>query len=344
MYTASQRVDCLACPVGKTDRKLLMNAVCVPKLSQCTLAKHGEHDDLTHAGIQVMREGRIEPLLQVPPARSSAAALCRGHAMEVYSIPACVIPRHEHLENFLHVASRGTVKYEVLTRGRTLRFDAQPGTTFLLPRGTIDELIWKGPTHRAAVALHPRLLVNALEETAHESEIELTQHWNLTDPHIMAVLLAMAADLDAGSPAGRIYGESLANALAVYLVNRYAVRPRSPAHYRRGLPRHRLRRVLDHIGDNLASDLSLGQLASVAGMSPHYFIELFRQSTGQTPHQYVLLRRIEQAKESLRNCRHSVIRAGLDAGFQNRSHFSRVFRKFVGTTPSNYQSEVRPDL
>lgn len=318
-----------------------MNAVCVP--SQCTLAKRAEHDDLGLGGVRVIREGRIEPFLQVAPTRSSAAGHWRGHALEVYSMAACVIPRHEHLEDFLHVVLRGTVKYEVLTRGKTLSFAAQPGTTFLLPRGTIDELIWKGSTHRVAAAIHPRLLVNALEETAHESEIELTEHWNLTDPHIMAVLLAMAADLDAGSPAGRLYGESLANALAVYLVNRYAVRPISPASYRRGMPRHRLRRVLDYIGDNLASDLSLAQLASVADMSPHYFTELFRQSTGQTPHQYVLMQRIERAKHSLRSCRHSVIQAGLDVGFQNPSHFSRMFRKFVGTSPSNYQSEVRSD-
>ena len=71
------------------------------------------------------------------------------------------------------------------TRGKTLQFGANPGTTFILPRGTIDELRWAGPTHRIAVAIHPSLLVNAMDETAHESDVELTEHWNLTDPHIV---------------------------------------------------------------------------------------------------------------------------------------------------------------
>jgi AraC-like DNA-binding protein len=62
--------------------------------------------------------------------------------------------------------------------------------------------------------------------------------------------------------------------------------------------RHRLKRVLDYIGDNVAADLHLAQLAAVAGMSSHYFAELFRQSTGLAPHQYVLSHRIERAKQS----------------------------------------------
>jgi AraC family transcriptional regulator len=98
--------------------------------------------------------------------------------------------------------------------------------------------------------------------------------------------------------------------------------------------------VLDHIGENVATDLRLTQLAAVAGMSPHYFAEMFRQSTGRTPHRYVLSQRIERAKQSLQDPRRSVIAAGLDAGFQNASHFSRIFRKFVGTSPSKFQSEM----
>jgi AraC family transcriptional regulator len=91
----------------------------------------------------------------------------------------------------------------------------------------------------------------------------------------------------------------------------------------------------------LADDLSLSQLAAVAGMSPHYFAELFSKSTGHSPHRYVLLQRIERAKQSLCEPGRSVIEAGLDAGFQNPSHFARMFRKFVGTSPSRFRSEMQ---
>jgi len=240
----------------------------------------------------------------------------------------------------VHVVLRGAVRYEVLTAGKLRRFSAQPGTTFVLPRGTVDEIRWAGPTHRIAVAVHPSLLVNALDETGGENDVELIEHWNATDPHIMALLVAMTTDLKEGSPAGRLYGEALANALAVYLLGRYAVRHRTPTLSKGGLPGYRLKRVLEHIRDNLTEDLGLWELAALAGMSPHYFAELFKRSMGCPPHRFVLLQRVERAKALLRDPTFSVLEAGVSAGFQNSSHFSRMFHRFVGISPSRFQSET----
>src|SRR5262249_20601416 len=89
----------------------------------------------------------------------------------------------------------------------------------------------------------------------------------------------------------------------------------------------------------LEADLSLSELATVAGMSPHYFAELFRRSTGQAPHRYVLIQRIERARQGLADAKCSILEVGLDAGFQNSSHFARVFRKFVGISPSQFRDQ-----
>src|SRR5229473_6284080 len=290
--------------------------------------------------VEVARGGRREPFLDSLPTRSNAPVQWAGIALENYTVPAVFIPRHEHPEHFLHVVLSGAVKYEVNTRGQTFRFSSRPGTTFLLPRGTVDEVNWAGPTQRMAVAIHPSLLTSALDETAHEADVELTEHWDLIDRHILGLLLEMTADLDDSSPAGTIYGESLANALAVYLVKRYAVRQVIPVIYKGGLPRFRLKRVLDYIAASLDEDISLSQLAAIAGMSPHYFSELFKQSTGRAPHNYVLLQKIERAKQQLRDPKRSIIDAGLDSGFQNPSHFARVFRRVVGTTPSSFRANT----
>jgi len=192
------------------------------------------------------------------------------------------------------------------------------------------------------VSVHPRRLAQALEETAHEAEVELIEHWNLVDGHISALLNEMAADLNDRSPAGAIYGDTLATALSVYMLKRYAVRRRTPAVYKGGLPAYRLKRVLDYIASSLGSEISLSQLAAIAGMSPHYFSELFKQSTSRTPHNYVLVQRIERAKQILRDPERSVLDAGLEAGFQNHSHFSRMFRRIEGLSPSRFRADNIP--
>ena len=291
-------------------------------------------------GVQVVREGRVEPFLGTDPKLSSTTVRWGGVALDKYAGPPILIPHHEHPEDFLHLVLDGSVKDEVNTKGRTLRLTASPGTLYILPRGTADEIRWGGPTRRIAVSINPRLLTNALDESMGVADIELTEHWNLTDRHISALLVEMTADLEDGSPAGQIYGESLANALAVYLLNRYAVRRQTFAAYKGGLPGHRLKRVLDYIAENLTENLSLSQLAKVADMSPHYFSELFKQSTGRAPHEFALLERIKRAKQQLRDPKRSVIEAGLEAGFQNPSHFARMFRKLVGTTPSRFRAEM----
>ena len=290
-------------------------------------------------GVDVVRAGRAERFLDTSPTRSSATVQWEGIALENHTTPAVFIPRHEHPQHFLHLVLSGAVKYEINTKGRNLRFTSRPGTIFVLPRGTVDEVNWTGPTQRMAVAIYPRLLTKALDETAHETDIELKEHWDLTDGHILAVLKEMAADLDDGSPAGKMYGESLANTLAVYLLKRYAVWPVTPLVCKGGLPGYRLKRVLDYIANSLEENISLSQLAAITGMSPHYFSELFKQSTGHSPHNYVLLQRIERAKERLRDPKCSIIDAGLDAGFQNSSHFARMFRKLEGVTPSRFRAE-----
>ena len=139
-------------------------------------------------GIEVVRGGRVEAFLHARPTLSSASIQWGGLAVEDYHVPACVIARHEHVHDFLRVVLSGTVRYEVLTAGKCLHYTAEPGTTFVLPRGTVDELRWSGPTHRIAVALHASLLLGAIDETIGQSHIELREHWNVTDRHIMSVL------------------------------------------------------------------------------------------------------------------------------------------------------------
>jgi AraC family transcriptional regulator len=99
---------------------------------------------------------------------------------------------------------------------------------------------------------------------------------------------ALHADLEDGSPAGPLYGESLGVPLAHYLIRRYAVRTADTSEYPGGMPVVRLNRVVDFINQDCSREVRLWEFAHLAGMSPHYFCQLFKQSTGLSPHQYFL--------------------------------------------------------
>ena len=107
------------------------------------------------------------------------------------------------------------------------------------------------------------------------------------------------------------------------------------------MPSARLKRVLDYIGAKLDEDLSLLVLANVAGMNLYYFARLFKQSTGLSPHRYVLEQRVTRAKQLLLHTPEmTVLEAGVRTGFGDQGHFTKVFRRFVGMNPTKFRAQA----
>jgi AraC-like DNA-binding protein len=158
------------------------------------------------------------------------------------------------------------------------------------------------------------------------------------DPIVRYLALALWAELRAGCPSGRPFGEAIAVALAARLSRYRTATPSGLAACRGGLSPARLRRVLDHIEAQLGGDTSLQRLAAIAGLSPHHFATAFRRSTGVPPHRYVLERRIERAKELLAGPRRPLAEVAYALGFPNQPHFTTVFRRLVGITPGAYRN------
>ena len=118
----------------------------------------------------------------------------------------------------------------------------------------------------------------------------------LKDERIRALVAAAEADLANGSPAGRIYTDSIGRALAAALMHSQGVLRSSMRHYRGGLSPVQLRRVTSLVHENLHEDVSLMQMAEEAKLSPAYFSQMFHQSTGVAPHQFLLRARVSEPR------------------------------------------------
>ena len=171
------------------------------------------------------------------------------------------------------------------------------------------------------------------------TEVGLPAYRKFADPRLGALVGAINAERVAGFPSGRLFLDSIEQALAVTLVNNYAFQRRPSRIYRGGLTPARLRRVVELVHAEMDGDLSLEELADAAGLSINHFSEMFRESTGQSPHQFVLHRRVDRAKEMLRAAEMRVLDVAVACGFKNQQHFARVFRKVCGASPTEYRQE-----
>src|SRR5436190_17739251 len=175
-------------------------------------------------------------------------------------------------------------------------------------------------------------------------EVELSPSRKFADPRLRAMVAAVDAEMVAGFPNGRLFLDSVEQAMAVALVNGHAVRHRPVQIYRGGLGTARLRRIKELVHAKMEDDLSLDEMAQSVGLSTAHFARMFRKSTGETPHRFVLRQRLERAKAMLRAPEARVLDVAVACGFKTQQHFAQIFRDVWGVSPTEYrQALVGPD-
>jgi len=171
-------------------------------------------------------------------------------------------------------------------------------------------------------------------------EVELHPSRKFADPRLSAMVAAVDAEMVAGFPSGRLFLDSVEQAMAVALVNGHAVRHRPAQIYRGGLGSALLRRIKELVHAKLEDDLSLDEMAQSVGLSTAHFARMFRKSTGETPHRFVLRQRLERAKAMLRAPDARVLDVAVACGFKTQQHFAQAFRAIWGISPTEYRQDL----
>jgi AraC family transcriptional regulator len=230
-----------------------------------------------------------------------------------------------------------------------LTYEISGGETFLCPAYTNHWTSWKEKLGFTLLVFDPVFFEQLARETEAldcdpakqplRDRIELVPQWKVFDPVIQTITNALRADLEAGCPAGRLYGESFGSALITHLMKRFLTSKRITSEPFEGLPKHKLKQVLEYIQTHLSEDIALEDLAKAAGISQFYFARLFKQSMRITPHQYVIRQRIELAKQLLKQTDYNVTDVALLCGFAHPSHLSRHFQRLVGISPRAFRKQ-----
>jgi AraC family transcriptional regulator len=214
----------------------------------------------------------------------------------------------------------------------------------VVPAGSRSLWRWSGSFNSLDIFLEPGLVAQVAAEAFELDPARLTipPLDGLDLPHLRAAMAAVDAELTTGGAGGSLAAESLGNVLAVHLI-RYLLAPGQPSRGRDGaLPQARLRAVVEYIEDHLDASPTLEQMAAVARLSSYHFARQFKRATGLPPHQYVIMRRVERARQLLEGSSDiPLAQIAARAGFSDQSQFSHHFKRLVGVTPGQFRMPAR---
>ena len=269
-----------------------------------------------------------------------AARPARSDEFQAYirSDPPGTVDLPGHRDTFVSIHIGPSVQVFCRRGGRSHSGTAVHGDIDTIPAGTPS--VWSMDTKDTVLLL--RLPTALLHNVARQldldpARVEIMNRFMMRDRQIENIGWAVKAEMESGFPSGRLYMDSLAVSLASRLIRCHSSLATEPAIQHGGLPAWRLREVLSYIEENLSEDISLQDVASVAGLSVPHFNRIFRESEGLPVHQYLIQRRIEHAKTLLIEGELPISQIALDSGFAHQSHLAYHMRRVIGVSPRAFR-------
>lgn len=233
---------------------------------------------------------------------------------------------------------RGAAEVSRVLDGRRIKQPVEAGRFIFVPNGVASEWGINAPLDLLHIYLRRSVLDRYVveEHGADPAKVELVPRLGMADPLLEQLSLAVMGALREGQGTA-LYVDALSQAMAAHLVRSHSTVSRpvreGPGD---GLVPRRLRRLTDYVEAELVGDLSLAAMAAEVGLSPIYLARHFRDVFGETPHHYVLRRRIERARRLLLMGA-AIADVAAACGFSDQSSLTRAFRQATGTTPSAFR-------
>ncbi|MDD7939198.1 AraC family transcriptional regulator [Actinomycetospora lutea] len=217
----------------------------------------------------------------------------------------------------------------------------RPGDVSLLTRAAESHWTWDTPIEVVHVYLtHEQLAATCREMYDREVEdVELHDTIKADDPAIHRTAMTIAQEAAQGGVGSELLVDALTTQLSVTILRRHAnILFRSPdapecLNFRQ---EHLVR---DYIQTHLHQRLTLDDLAASVGLSKFHFARQFRGSTGTTPHEFVLRRRLDRARLLLQRTSTPLPEIARTCGFADQSHMNRVVKKRLGATPGTIRAQ-----
>lgn len=221
-------------------------------------------------------------------------------------------------------------------------FVYQPNEIVLTPAGLRSGWYWHERSKVIVVTIEPASLDRF---ACSELGLLLTPRQlrdvpQASDPDLCVAAEMLRDALSSRATGSEVMYESLARVFLVKLLQGYGEQRHEPLDFSRGFTASHYKRVLDYIEAHLGEPIAIEDLAGVAGMSPAHFSRLFKEVIGDSPYQFVMNYRVEQAKKMLTDQSRPLAGIALACGFADQPHFGRIFKRLTGLTPGDFRTAL----
>lgn len=226
--------------------------------------------------------------------------------------------------------------------GRYHRGLAVHGDIDIIPPGTPSRWELNAPDTALILAVPQTILKAAAEEAGVDpAKLAIVNRFQVRDLQIERIGWALKSEMESGYRSGPMFLDGMAVDLASALIARHSSWGNGSALHTYGMPGLTLRKVLGYIEDNLNRDLSLKEIAAVAGLSVSHCKTAFSKSMGAPIHRYVIQRRVDRAKQLLAKEDLSVGEVAAAVGFTHKSHLAFHIRRVFGLSPTGLRRSAR---
>lgn len=280
----------------------------------CTASKLSDNQEFEGAGIRLYRKrshdahlGHVET-----PATDRGVlvgvSMRNGHRRKIL---------HEH-----HASSHDFGEHSIYVRNFADRYRADLS-------GAFDFVLLEIPRSS---------LEDAVADTASSRIDGLRCATGHLDPVLAHLVQALLPSLERPREACKLFVDQLGATIATHLVRQYSG-VRLPSTAKSPLSKSHEDRAKAMLRSNIDGDISIGDVALACGLSRSHFTRAFKETTGLTPHQWLLDQRVAKARELLSRSRISLVEVAALCGFADQSHLTRLFTKVVGASPGKWRRE-----
>jgi AraC family transcriptional regulator len=217
---------------------------------------------------------------------------------------------------------------------RVQEFDAPVGMLAIAPANEENYVAWPSSRENIVVAMAPESLLELAEHEFGAGRVELQPPaYGTVDPWALHIAELLKAELTQRETPNELYVDSLITLFGIHVLRNYAERKIPLPTMKGGLSARSARRIKEFLDENFSRKLSVAELATVAGLSPHYFMQAFTRTFGEPPHQYLVKRRLAFAEKLLVNGNLSIADVAHLSGFSSQSHLTSAMKKYRQATP-----------